>query len=306
MEFTLYSFGHDEWDNSMQIFRKWQWAKNPSVIWRMPVSFGPFPGPRQTTEGRPRSLGHSTFTTASVKFKTSRTVLQNLLPSEAFRFKSPGTVAFATLSQTTLNKMEWLGGSGYRHMGLYIHGVQYTQKDGSVIDGTFLPVLFENLADPILSGREELGMPKLYCSLDVWQRAGSYRVQAGWQGVNFGNLVLEDLEVVDQPLPKDMGGDQGVLSYKYIPAVGERGKAAVEHATFIPSAEEAKVVKGMVQRTYKAKTASISFDPRDWEALPTLHHVVSRLEEVPVYEVISATLEEGVGVPDCSSVRRVD
>ncbi|KAH7376644.1 hypothetical protein B0T11DRAFT_335786 [Plectosphaerella cucumerina] len=306
MEFTLYSFGHDEWDNSMQIFRKWQWAKNPSLIWRMPVSFGPFPGPRQTVDGHSRSLTHSTFTTASVKFKTSRTVLQNLFPSESFRFKSPGTAAFATLSQTTLNKMEWLGGSGYRHMGLYIHGVQYTQKDGTTIDGTFLPVLFENLADPILSGREELGMPKLFCSLDVWQRAGSYRVQAGWQGVNFGNLVLEDLVAVDQAETKDDGGDQGVFGYKYIPAVGDRGKAAVEHATFVPSAGEAKVVKTTVERTFKAGSASISFDPRDWEALPTLHHVVSRLEEVPVYEVISATLEEGTGVPDCSSVRRVD
>jgi len=32
--------------------------------------------------------------------------------------------------------MEWLGGSGYNHLGLYIHGVEYVKKNGDVISGT--------------------------------------------------------------------------------------------------------------------------------------------------------------------------
>lgn len=104
----------------------------------MPVAFGPMPGPRQTILGVPRESTESTFTTASIKFKTSRTLLQNLFPhsSSSYRFQSPGTVAYASFSQTTLNKMEWLGGSGYKHLGLYIHGVEYVTKDGDVISGT--------------------------------------------------------------------------------------------------------------------------------------------------------------------------
>ena len=75
---------------------------------------------------------------ASIKFKTSRTLLQNLFPpnSTSYRFKSPGTVAYASFSQTTLNKMDWLGGSGYKHIGLYIHGVEYVKKNGDIISGT--------------------------------------------------------------------------------------------------------------------------------------------------------------------------
>ncbi|KAK4234683.1 hypothetical protein C8A03DRAFT_37519 [Achaetomium macrosporum] len=309
MEYTNYNFGHDEWDNSISLFRKWQWSKKPDLYWKMPISFGPFPGPRQTFEGKPRVAKHSTFTTASLKFKTSRTLLQNLFPSASFRFKSPGTVAYASFSQTTLNKMEWLGGSGYRHFGLYIHGVEYVTKTGEVLDGAFLPLLFESLTDPIVSGREELGMPKLYCSIDIFRRERSYIVQAGWQGVNFGNLVLRGLTEVD---PGEDGGtigsedDQGIFAYKYVPKVGERGKADVEHATFVPHAEEAKVVPSKVQRVFKAEYASVSFDGLDWETLPTLHHVVSRLAEIPVYEVVSAKVVEGVGVPDVSSARRID
>ncbi|KAG5794257.1 hypothetical protein H9Q69_006718 [Fusarium xylarioides] len=309
MAYTNFNLGHDEWDNSTSRFRKWDWARKPHLYWRMPVSFGPFPGPRQTFTGEARNATNSTFTTASIKFKTSRTLLQNLFPSTSFRFKSPGTVAYASFSQTTLNKMEWLGGSGYRHIGLYIHGVQYVQKDGTVRDGTFLPILWESLTDPIVSGREELGMPKLYCSIDVWRRTNSYRIQTGWQGVNFGSFTLEGLREIDSGSSKGtIGGedDEGIFAYKYIPKVGDRGKTDVEHATFVPHAEESKVVPSKVVKVFTADKASFEFDPHDWEALPTLHHVVSRLVEVPVYEILGGKVVEGVGVPDVSSARRID
>ena len=309
MEYTNYNFGHDEWDNSMNLFRKWDWARKPHLYWRMPVSFGPFPGPRQTFSGEPRTATNSTFTTASIKFKTSRTLLENLFPSPSFRFKSPGTVAHASFSQTTLNKMEWLGGSGYRHFGLYIHGVQYVKSSGEIVDGTFLPVLFESLTDPIVSGREELGMPKLYCSIDLWRREKSYRIQTGWQGASFGSVVLEGLTEVDPGEDKGtIGGedDEGIFAFKYIPSVGERGKADVQHATFVPHAEESKVVPSRVHKVYQAQKGTVSFDPLDWEALPTLHHVVSRLAEIPIYEVIGGKVIEGVGVPDVSSARRIE
>ncbi|KAF5252001.1 hypothetical protein FANTH_2955 [Fusarium anthophilum] len=309
MAYTNFNLGHDEWDNSTNRFRKWDWARKPHLYWRMPVSFGPFPGPRQTFTGEARNATNSTFTTASIKFKTSRTLLQNLFPSTSFRFKSPGTVAYASFSQTTLNKMEWLGGSGYRHIGLYIHGVQYVQKDGTVRDGTFLPILWESLTDPIVSGREELGMPKLYCSIDVWRRTNSYRIQTGWQGVNFGSFTLEGLREIDSGSSKGtIGGedDEGIFAYKYIPKVGDRGKADVEHATFVPHAEESKVVPSKVLKVFTTDKASFEFDPHDWEALPTLYHVVSRLAEVPVYEILGGKVVEGLGVPDVSSARRID
>ncbi|KAM0202710.1 hypothetical protein ACHAQI_010653 [Fusarium lateritium] len=309
MEYSNYNMGHDEWDHSTNRFRIWDWARKPHLYWRMPISFGPFPGPRQTFTGEARNATESTFTTASIKFKTSRTLLQNLFPSTSFRFKSPGTVAYASFSQTTLNKMEWLGGSGYRHIGLYIHGVQYVQKDGTVRDGTFLPILFESLTDPIVSGREELGMPKLYCSVDIWKRTNSYRIQTGWQGVQFGSFTLEGLKETSPGASKGtIGGedDEGIFAYKYIPKVGDRGQADVQHATFVPHAEESKVVPSKVLKVHTAEKASFEFDSHDWEALPTLHHVISRLAEIPVYEILGGKVVEGVGVPDVSSARRIE
>lgn len=144
----------------------------------MPLRFGPAPGPRQDAFGNPHLSAHQTFSTTSLKFETSRTFLQNLFPTGSFAFKSPDAVAFVSFSVTTLDKMAWLGGSGYSHFGLYIHGVQYKKQDGTAVDGTYIPVLFENLADPIVTGRDDLGMPKIYCEIDIERSSKSYDMRA--------------------------------------------------------------------------------------------------------------------------------
>lgn len=57
-----------------------------------------------------------------------------------------------------------------------------------------MPILFESLADPIVSGREELGMPRIYMAIGVHERNSSYRLQTVWVGVVWGHLELEDLQ----------------------------------------------------------------------------------------------------------------
>ncbi|KAK9592166.1 hypothetical protein V6Z92_005195 [Aspergillus fumigatus] len=309
--FTNYNFGHDEWDNSTQRLREWTWKRIPNPYWRMPIAFGPMPGPRQNHLGIPRDGTKSTFTTASIKFKTSRTVLQNLFPPgrRGWRFSAPDTVAYASFSQTTLNKMEWLGGSGYHHIGLYVHGVEYVKKDGTVIRGSYLPILFESLTDPIVSGREELGAPKLYTSVDIYRRAKSYRIRTGWQGALWGHFLLEDLVEVDPAsAPGGFSGeaDEGILVHKYLPQTGRlnKNKAAEEYAAFDPFSEAVPIPNP--RKVWTSSKASFQIDPLDWEQLPTLHHVISRLAELPVYEIASARVVEGEGVPDVSGMRPIE
>ncbi|KIW99960.1 uncharacterized protein Z518_10888 [Rhinocladiella mackenziei CBS 650.93] len=312
IEFTNYNFGHDEFDNSTQRLREFKWSQTPKIYWRMPIQFGPMPGPRQTHEGVVRNALESTFTTASIKFKTSRTVLQNLFPpgNKKYRFKSPGTVAYASFSQTTLDKMEWLGGSGYHHLGLYIHGVEYVKDDGEIVSGTYMPILFESLTDPIVSGREELGMPKLYSAIDVYRGTQSYRINTSWQGSHWGNFRLEGLTPVTDM--KNVTGkisgedDDGILVYRYVPKVGRanKGTSAEEHAVFVPYKED--MPQPVTQRVWQACRATFKIDALDWDCLPTLHHVIERLEEIPIYEVVGGKVVEGVGVPDVGAAMRVD
>ncbi|KAH8676284.1 hypothetical protein BX600DRAFT_508449 [Xylariales sp. PMI_506] len=310
MSYTAYNFGYDEIDHSANIFKRWLWSKKKDMFWRMPIGFGPFPGPRQDHLGRPRG-GHAerTFVTASVKFKTSRTYLETLFPTASFSFASPASVCTASISITTLGNMSWLGGGGYNHCGLYIHGVKYTKKDGTPIVGTHLPVLFESLTDPIVSGRDELGMNKIFCDINIERAADTYRAKCSWRGVEFLDFVLNDLKA-DAPETEHgtIGGeeDYGILTYKYIPATGKPGYADVEYACVVPHAEEAKTAPATVQAVARSANSSITFDAKDWESLPTLHHVTSGLAQIPIYEIVSAKLVEGLGVPDVSACRRIE
>jgi hypothetical protein len=311
MKYTAYNFGHDEIDNSNNKFLQWRRSKCPNMYQRSPVSFGPAPGPRQDIWGNPQPSLAQTFLTASVKVKTSATFLKNLFPTDSFSFKSSGSVAYCSFSTTTLGNMTWLGGGGYNHFGLYIHGVQYTKKDGTTIDGTYMPVLFESLTDPIVSGRDELGMPKVYCAIDIHRRSSSYRMAASWQGAKFLDIALEGLQTMDPATEKGtIGGesDHGILVYRYVPAVGRemRGKADAEYAVVVPHEEESRVVPSTVKKVELPTKATVKFDKLDFEALPTLHHIVSVLADIPIYEVVGAKVVEGTGVPDVSSARRIE
>lgn len=307
-----YNFGHDEIDNSTNIFKRWKWAKKANMYWRMPIGFGPFPGPRQDAYGRALTDGlNRTFSTISVKFKTSRTFLQTLFPTAQFRFRDAATVCQASISVTELGNMQWLGGKGYRHLGLYIHGVEYVKRDGSTVSGTHLSVLFESLTDPITSGREELGMPKLFCDIDIDRdnSGGSARVRASFRGAEFIDMRIDGLQADDgQGEAGTIGGeaDYGILTYRYIPAVGQPGKADAEYAIVVPHEEEEP--KGTVKTVLRAPPTGASIERRalDWTQLPTLHHVASALAEMPIYEVVNAKVVEGTGVPDVSAARRIE
>ena len=268
------------------------------------------PGPRQNHLGKSRAVAslQSTSVTTSITFKTSGTVLRNLFPNASYSFVSPETVVYASWKLTTLDKMDWLGGGGYSHFGLYIHGVQYKKRDGEIVRGTYLPVLFEDLADPILSGREELGYPKLYSAINIGRRDKSLHMTIGWQGAHWGSLQLRDLNDQVNDDGSESTLDPGILIHKHIPRTGFETKpeADADYTVVTSFAEDAQTVPSKMTRVQTSNKASFEVRETDWDMLPTLHHVVSRLAEVPIYEIVEAKVVESRGVADLSSARRVE
>jgi hypothetical protein len=99
-----------------------------------------------------------------------------------------------------------------------------------------------------------------------------------------------------------------VLVHRYVPKVGAEGKgeAEVEYPVFVPNADESKLLISKVTRVRTAKKAGFDIDGLDWKALPTLHHIISRLAEIPIDEILSAKVVEGEGVSDVSAARRIE
>ena len=212
--------------------------------------------------------------------------------------------------------MGWLGGSGYSHFGLYIHGIQYKKRDGTVLNGTYLPVLFENLADPIITGREELGFPKVFCDLDIRRTKDSYTLTASWKYRSFVTLSLGNLDSAHDSTkdggPETKGTqhtspDDGLFVYRYIPAVGEPGVADAEYPVFAPYSDGIGAGTRVVHEQWTSRKGSITFN-KDMtiEDLPTLYHIIERLEEIPVWEILDTKLEGGKGVADLRSAKRIE
>jgi acetoacetate decarboxylase len=325
MEFMHYNFGHDEWHNSSRALKEHLWTRNGPVRWRPPLSFGPMPSPRQDHHGRPIPAHDSAFTTYSVRFKTSATYLKTLFPTPEFSFSSPGTVAEASFRCTELSKMRWLGGGGYKFLGLWIHGVQYARKDGSKVHGSFLVVLMESLADPIITGREELGMPKLFCDIDIAAAddkvGGSASIECSWRGQRFLRMHLDGLQqdegdngepevavTAEAPVnphapPKPV--EEGTIVYRYVPAVGKPGEADAAYAVLVREGQGSSVPR-VVEKTCRTQDARLEFTEGDWETLPTFHHVAAGLAELPVYGIVEAKMEEGLGVDDLGNAERIE
>ena len=174
----------------------------------------------------------------SICFRTSGTYLRRLLPFAFFSFHLPKTIFEASAICCSLNNMAWLGGIGYNHCGFSIHGVQYATRSGEILHRAFSPVLFANLTDPIVTGRDELVAPKLGFNKGISQdKPGAMtQIEMSWRGRAFARLDF------DQPTTKEQYRDQpngspapatrltpaqalsvtevGMLMYRYRPAVG--------------------------------------------------------------------------------------
>lgn len=291
MQFMQTNLSHDAYDHAHGILIR---DLNKSALYRrMPMSFGPSPGPRQDLNGRQRGLLKATYKTSYITFKTYKSYLSTLLPSDDFQFSTEGMWATATFSVTRLGNLEWLGGRGYSLLGLYVHDIVHKNSsdsnsgDSAELKGDFLPVLFENMADPIITGREELGFSKVFATLDEKTSSeSSFVLSAGWEGTEFCRLTLNDFEETPDA---ESALQNPVLHYKAIPSSMKKGQDA-EYATTYPSIPTAEG-----ERRWKAGKAEIVFtDLENGElemAFPTLANIIKGLRGVKVVEVVRSGIQ---------------
>ena len=262
---------------------------------RMPTCFGLATGPRRGPDGRvfdnldsPRAIAHS------IQFRTRPELLQALCPPGFGLGHSP----IVTVSATYMKDIEWLAGRGYNTLGVSFPATYQGRTDYA--EGHFLTVLWENLTDPILTGREELGFAKIYCELpEPRTMGGGTWCQASWLGFTFLDMALTDMEACDpQTQPAPNVRNDGTLHYKYMPRTGEWGVADAEYAVITPAATPHRKVTGMWRGQ-----GELTFHRARWEDMPTQYQVVNGLADLEVLEYLGATSVATVGGKDLSDQR---
>jgi len=266
----------------------------------MPTHFGPSLGPRQGKDGEKFACkGNPKVTARSVSFLTNREQLEELLP-EGF---AVGAEPVVTVAATYITEIEWLAGRGYNELGVSFPAVFNGKEDHAV--GSFLAVLWVNLADPIMTGREEMGWSKIYCELPeprVYQ--GETHCIASWLGFKFIDLKLENMTqmpVEESSSPASRQTDEkltGRLHYKYMPKTGEWGSADVAYATLTPAETPNRIVKEMWRGE-----GTVEFHKARWQDMPTQYTIVNAFAELEIKEYRGASIIKTVGGKDLSDHR---
>jgi hypothetical protein len=253
-------------------------------IYRMPTHFGPAPGPRQLPDGivsDPKRSPHRLSVAA--RFLTDEVRLERHLP-EGFALAGEPIV---TVEFHYLTGIDWLAGRGYAMVDVSWPAIFRGRRDTAA--GRFLAVLWENLADPIITGRGEMGHPKLYAEIAEprsWE--GAQISTASWMGFRFLELTVANL--CDAPPPPARFRSDGALMLKYVPRTGSWGAAELVQVTLTPADDPDKTVE-----RHQEGAGAVRFHRAAWSDLPTLHHVVNALADLPVVESRGGSLTQSRG-----------
>ncbi len=273
----------------------------PEMMYMMPIHFGPGMGPRQGPNRRTFECKDSPKTTSvSVSFLTNGDQLETLLP-EGFEL---GAEPVVTVYASYMKEIEWLAGRGYNVLGVTFPVEFYGTLDQA--KGNFLTVLWENLTDPILTGREQLGFSKIYCELpDPLTFEGDTHCTAGWLGFKFLDMHVTNMTQVHEPpdvappAPPSAGGvPSGTLHYKYMPRTGEWGTADTAYAVLTPDYTPNRRVLESRQGE-----GSVQWHRARWEDLPTQYHIINALHDLEILEYRGATITKTIGGKDLSDQR---
>lgn len=267
-----------------------------SGMHRMPTHFGPRTGPRRGPNGEKFDDDRRKTTTIAVSFLTNKQQLTKLLPPGFSVDGEPVVSVFASY----MTEIPWLAGRGYN-----VLGVRFPAKFSGEADqasGDFLLVLWENLTDPILTGREELGFSKIYADLpEPRTYAGETHAIASWMGFKFLDVRLKNMKKVELTAeqsaamatgdPENADGElKGLMHYKYMPRTGEWGAADIAYATLTPAGGPSPVIL-----EYMTGDGTVDFHKARWEDMPTQFNIVNGLEALEIREYRGAQIIKSVG-----------
>lgn len=274
----------------------------PGARYRMPSHFGPMFGPRNVPPGT--RLDHSRFprsTVVTYRFLSTAEALSAHLPP-GFEVAGEPVVS---LDVAYLTEIPWLAGRGYNLALVSWPAIFRGTRD--TVTGRFAAVLFENFADPIITGRDELGHPKIYCEIPPPIVTGDEVVaRLAWDGHEFLRITVSGLT---GQAPADAVDDfptSGWLQWKYIPGTPPSAGPDASYPTHSPDPLAVEVHPSVKVDSRHWGRGSLDRRTVRWEDMPTLWNVVNGIAGLPHVEARLAVVTRTHGwIGDVGDTRRL-
>ena len=280
--------------------------RDPRLLYMMPAHFGATCGPRQTPDGG-RYINHPPQKQRKliVSFLTDAASLEKMLPPGFSLFGDP----VVSVEMTELRDIAWLAGRGYNYLGVAFPA-SYAGASGRT-DGLFLSVIWENLADPIITGREQLGYSKIFADIgDMQEQDGKITSTASWDGFEFVCLSAscDSLTEVDPATLSGVRPGEGILHHKYIPETGGVWESAdADYVTLSPWQwdELDALDHPPAVPIVRVGEGEVAFREATWEQMPTQFRIVNALAKLPQIKNLEAIVIRTESSLDYRNQRRL-
>ena len=237
-----------------------------------------FRDPRPWEQG---GMRYGKVTVLSVTFLTDADAAARLLP-QPFRVDDEPLIS---VYLSVCQDVDWLAGHDYNLVGVDVASVFDGQVDRDV-HGTYCVVMWENMTEPILGGRDHSGVAKVYADITDLQRDGdNCRANVS----HFDHAILDmsatGLKEMSHQQRKQLEAaksDSIWMNYKYFPRAENDG-ADVSYAVTYPSS-------GVCAAAWEADDASVRFHQSSFKQNPTQHVLVNLLCDLPVHEIRTTRL----------------
>jgi hypothetical protein len=270
---------------------------DPELRYLMPAIAGYEPGTAGTW--------YHDVTGLAVTYLTRRDAVEALLPDRFSAGAGPDGEPLVTVSWASNRGVDWLAGGGYNLVGVNVAATYHGEVD--TVAGGYCVILWEDATEPILTGREQTGIPKVYADItDLEPRLGGYAVRATVEPPKPARLSrasptataappdhavveleiegLEPLAEAELRAMEERSRAGSWMGYKYIPRIAGGG-ADLEYATVFPTEQ--------VYDRAERGAGRVRFFPSSFERNPTHWQVVNLLCRLEPLEYRSALLTHG-------------
>ena len=221
------------------------------------------------------------MTTLAMTYKTDRKLLEEYIPEEFELLSSEVQVVFSKFTE-----IDWMQGGMYNLVNVAAPVRFKGKKDD--IEGSYTLVVWENKTAPILGGREQTGIPKIYADIeDLHILKPHYATTASYEGNTFLNMNFKaGEEITGSNLDAIKSGFSSVntIGWRYIPKVGAPGAELSQFILYPQGMEVKSAISGFGNLKWTTQVPMQN---------PSQYYIINSLAALPVEKITSSILLEG-------------
>ena len=245
---------------------------DPLGYYRMPLIMGPL------GKGEKPRIPYPQTESVAFQYLTDIDALSSLLPS----CYKPGKEPLVTVFFGYNNGLDFMAGGGYSIAAVQVSALFDGIQDH--VEGDYILVMFENDTWPILGGREDLGVPKLYADISSIKvvSGNTLRCEASlWGHLLFG---VEILNLKKQNLVTRLGANKIInsrpwLAYKYIPSLD--GPPDADYPTITKNDTN-------IKELWLSNSGNLFFGNAEYNDVGYVKSLIDSLKKLPVIKIKQA------------------